>query len=459
MPGGHSSAGNWGRFLLALGGVFDIQCLQQRLVGEYPMMKISQLFRPLIQRTRNWLFVASLIIIAYLLMDGFAYLLNPYSGRISTFSCRTDSHDQTFCTVTIYGIREIYRRTFPAEDFYQAVVITHSTGNTGQATYGILIATTQEKIDYIPAYQTEDTLENKARRINDLFVEGEKVPPTLKIHIGFNSSIYRRAILLVFALMFAFHVNPTEASFPKFDSTRIGQRRAFLPFAIYWAKYNIFVRLSFYLMIFIILGFFSFGYPGEQADFVRACGYVFNLNPEYAEFPWGQLLCYYPLLTILVLQALVQRQLLASVQIKVSAWWVAAPVLASVSLVVLSPQIIDYECHILKYLMSGYFEYDPPTFNRLAIYFLCVGFIQWLVLCRRQSLSIGWVLMPLINAMLVAAAYVGLDSSLVAYEDFEWLRPLSLLASELIPALYMAWLVSRKKPTPLSQQDTSLPVK
>ena len=113
----------------------------------------------------------------------------------------------------------------------------------------------------------------------------------------------------------------------------------------------------------------------------------------------------------------------------------------------------DYKCHILKDLMSGFFEYDDLTFNRLAIYFLCVGFIQWLQLRKRGPISIAWVLMPVINAMLVAAVYAALENSLAVYEDFKWLRPLTLLASELIPALYMAWVVSRRYPALPGEQN------
>jgi len=237
--------------------------------------------------------------------------------------------------------------------------------------------------------------------------------------------------------------NPKRFS-PGSDRIRDG-KSVFWKFSLLWFRSNFFVRLFFYLSIAFIFAIWVFGYPDEQADFLRYCGWVFRYCNKCSEFPFNYLLCLYPLLTVLVLQALVQRQLLKNAKVSVSAWWVAAPVLASLSLMFVSPEITCDDCKMLKYLMSGLIpEFDAQIRIALILYFGVVGCIQWLVLRRSLHSSSGWAIMPLINAMLVLLVY----PILYYYEKFFLLLPLALIGSDFIPAIYISWLIHVKKTEP-----------
>jgi hypothetical protein len=330
------------------------------------MLQRNRLLKPI---TQYWLFSASLLIAAYMLVDGFAFLLNPYSGRVSTFACKTNSQDRTLCTVTIYGLRDVYRRSFTAEEFYQAVVIAQYTGDSWDTTYGISILTTDESINYIYRIYPGGNLESKARRTNDLFVDGEPVPQTLIVNFGLDPSFYRRIFLVILAFGLAWNSRRTGRYWLEFDQYYLDQRREFWPFMLSWAGRNYLVKLGFYLATGLIFGFGFFKYANYMGDFVSACWGVFSRDPQLSQFPWGHILCLYPLIAILTMQALLQKQLLARVNIRISSWWIAAPLLSSFVVPIFSPRLISDDCQLLKYLMSGLIEsYDAPISTALVVF-------------------------------------------------------------------------------------------
>ena len=418
---------------------------------------------PTAQKTTNWLLVGCMLFAAYLVYDGFAFLLNPYSGRISTFACKTDARERTLCTVTIYGLRDTYRRTFTAHEFVQAVFFLNLYGSSSDTTYGITILTQDEKINYIYAINPPGNLEQKADQINALFETGEPVPDTLIVNNGFDPSLYRRGVLIVLSMLLAWYTTRTGRSWLVFARSRLGQRKGFWSFTVYWAKWNFAVRLIFYLATLFIIGISAFEYSNFYADFASACPMIVRGNPEYAQFPWISLLGLYPLITILVLKAIHQRQLLARVNINLPARWVAAPLVASPLLVALAPQLSCIDCFSLKYLMAGLaVGFEEMTLVALVAYFILVGGLQWLALRKQLSFSFGWLIMPLINAALPVIFSVLLTSTLWytlgpgnsvgLFFCLIGLLLISLIANEIIPGMYLSWLVNRKYKR-LAQQE------
>jgi len=113
------------------------------------------------------------------------------------------------------------------------------------------------------------------------------------------------------------------------------------------------------------------------------------------------------------------------------------------------------DCLSLKYLMAGLtLGFEEMMLVALVAYFILVGGLQWLALRKQLSFSFGWLIMPLINAALPAIFSVLLTNmllytlprvnSVVVYFGLIGLLLISLIANEVIPRLYLSWLVNRK---------------
>jgi hypothetical protein len=261
----------------------------------------------------------------------------------------------------------------------------------------------------------------------------------------------------------AWYTARTGRSWLVFARSRLGQRKGFWSFTVYWAKWNFAVRLIFYLATFFILGISAGRYWNLMADFAIACPIVVMGNAQYAQFPWISLLGLYPLITILVLKAIHQRQLLARVNINLTAGWVAAPLVASPLLVALAPQLTCDECLSLKYLIAGLVVgFEEMTLVALVAYFILVGGLQWLALRKQLSFSFGWLIMPLINVALPVIFFVLITSMMwdtlyrgnyaVLFLSLIGLLLITLIANEVIPGMYLSWLVNRKYKR-LAQQE------
>lgn len=411
---------------------------------------------------KQWLVAAFVIFAAYLIYDGFIFLLNPYSGRLSTFVCELDSRGKTICTVTIYGLREISRHSFPAEDFINARDIIEWNGSSSNATHGITISTKQGQIDFIPAIEDGRYIHGLQQQINDLFIDGEQTQSISIVHFRPHPSFYQRALMLAVGLVLLLLALRARRDWFGFDNTRLGQRAGFWRFAIYWSKNNILVRLIFYLLLLLGSGVFGLeyllSYRGAQSGFLINCFTVIHANPEYFVFPWGYFVCLYRLFPILLLQGVVQRQMLARVNIRVSRWWVAAPMAASLSLMIIVPDLICDDCELLA---LGFYMTEPiftsPMWIGLGVFYLLTGVIQWLVLRRQLASPAMWVIMPITNQILsiaflviVAVIPVGhwiYDASATGYEAFWFAMFLAgQIVREVVPAMTMSRLVNRIKP-------------
>ena len=148
--------------------------------------------------------------------------------------------------------------------------------------------------------------------------------------------------------------------------------------------------------------------------------------------------------------------------ILVSAWWTLAPLIASPLFLVtpLSSYLSCEDCFSLKYLLAGLFAFDSLLMTGLVAYFLISGLLQWLALRKALPGSGGWVIMPLVNAMLVVPVMIGYRDFMImltlgpdyymnlrffSYHLPALLILLTILISEIIPALYISWVITHRK--------------
>ncbi len=423
------------------------------------MTRFVQRLRSLRLEPGNRLWAAYFVFASFLILDGFFYLLSPYSGRISTLVCRPSRAENARCTVTIYGLRETYRRSFTAEQFIEALVIHNYTGDSLKTTYGITLLTATEKINFVHPYQAMSVAERKAQQINDAFVDAPPASPAFIIFLGFNRSLYVRGLLLILGLVYVLSRIKTGRSWLLFAPKSTAPRKSFWRLVIYWAGNNFLLRAGFYFSILLTFNIFSTQYTQRQFDLVTGCLNIPFIRQSYFDWNWGYLLCFYPLAAILVLKGLAQQQMLSSVELPTSHWWLIAPLAAAPVLIALAPQLYCEDCITLKYLPAGIIDRQSTCMIALAAYFVCLGVIQWLAVRKKLALSVGWVLMPLLNTMLVVPMMAFYWSYYAVHwrdfyntgrlDELRFYLPagiilLTTIISELIPALYLAWLVKRR---------------
>ena len=161
------------------------------------LRRIVQRLDPRQPETKNWLVVFYLVFVAYVLYDGAVLLLSPDSGRIRTFVCKPDAAQHNICTVTIYGFRQIYRRSFPAEDFVSAHRIMACGGS---AVWGINIDTKHGPIEFIPAIESDAYINPLAKAINDQFIDGQPTPTLSVTYNGLSPLLYWRGVPLILGI-------------------------------------------------------------------------------------------------------------------------------------------------------------------------------------------------------------------------------------------------------------------
>jgi hypothetical protein len=148
--------------------------------------------------TKTRLLVIFLVFASCLIINGAIFLHSPWSGRLRTFVCKPDAAQHNICTVTIYGFRQIYRRSFPAEDFVSAH-ITMACG--GSAVWGIDIRTKHELIEFIPAIEDSRYIHPLAKAINDQFIDGQPTPTLSYTYNGISFLLYLGGILLILGVL------------------------------------------------------------------------------------------------------------------------------------------------------------------------------------------------------------------------------------------------------------------
>ncbi len=417
------------------------------------MIAIMQRVRDRMQKPVNWLWVAYAIFAGYLILDGLAYLASPYSGRISRLACEPDPTGETVCTVTIYGIRQVYRRSFPADQFVEALVIHNYTGDSADTTYGItLLLNTAEKINFIHPYQNWDVIQLKAQQVNDLFVDNVPVFTASITFMGVKSSNLLRPLLILLGLFYVLERSRSGKPWPKRTGISRGQKNALWRFAFYWAGTSFLVVALFAFFILTVLAVCGLIDQKGSGIWNMPCFYMPCSGGCLANGFGGAWLCYYALIALLLLKAVVQRQLLTNIGVPVSVWWIIAPAAASIILLATASQLSPNDCTLLTFLLIYFIDY--PAMIGLVIYLLCLGLIQYLALRRKLADALAWMIMPLVNIMLpIGIVFIvfqlrylgGVNHSVLSdLELFYKLTLPALIASELIPALYISWLVNRR---------------
>lgn len=416
------------------------------------MVSIMQRVRARLQKPVNWLWVAYAIFAGYLILDGLAFLASPYSGRVSRLACEPDSTGQTVCTVTIYGIRQIYRRSFFANDFIEAREIKNYTGTSEGMTCGITILTETEKFNFIHPYQSCAVIHPMAQRVNASFPYGIWTPGFHILHVGFHSTIYLRLVLLLMGLGYVLLRSKKGVPWLKSTTINRGQKKAFWKFAFYWAETNFVVRAFFIVFIMLMFAVCTMIDSGELGVLKLRCIYLPCPGGCMGDRLLGPLLCFSALWAMLLLKAVVQRQMLNNNDVPVSVWWIIAPAAASFPLLVVAPQMSTTDCISVMYLLVIFNQY--PVVLGLVVYFLILGFLQWLALRRALAGAHVWVIMPLVNTLLHEVILLLIillrnlsstpyPSSYIISLSSVFALP-ALVFSELIPALYISWLVNRR---------------
>jgi hypothetical protein len=410
------------------------------------------MFRPLVLKLKSWVFVAYLIMAAYLIVDGAAYLTTPYSGRISTFTCSENEQGASECKITIFGFTEIYQRSFLIKDVREVINHYGYPGASSESRVcGITIKTYSGKINFIYRYHNCRKVTETADKINEIIASSNCSPTKRIVYNGLNPSLYRRAFLLVVGLLIVLIWGKSWSKVPLDKSSHAKDiKAAFRRFAFSWWKINILLKVFFYLSIFFISGIWTRRPPTLQGDFLSELNFYlkpldFSINGFVISF--DVLLCLYPLIALAILQAYVQWKFLRE-KLPISGWWVGAPIIANLLLAFSLPADLIYsDCLNLKFLLSGFWmlaEKSPILWN-LIIYLLLVGGIQWLVLRRRLAYSSGWVLMPFINVSLLPLIYFVIWQ-LHSLSSIEFLIMVFVIPIfvELIPSIYLSWVIYSK---------------
>ncbi len=412
-----------------------------------------------VQKPERWLLLVYLVFAAYLIVDGFVYLLGPYSGRISVLDCTNQIEQRTICTVTLYGMRKTDQIRFWAEDFRNASKVANfDIGDSYKATYGVAIMITTdriERIDFVAPYQSSARAQKATDHINQMFSKSETFFSERITYIGFDTSLYRRAILLVVGLLFILTYRSHWQAFINGEAVprivrNVIEKGNFRDFAFSWWRLNFLFQIIFLSLLFFISG--SWSNSTQHGDFTGySCNIVLRSCEICSKFPISSLLCLYPLIAYGTIQALFQWKLLNS-EIKVSGLWVAAPAIASFAL---APSLAFSACeHCLniKMLLASVLPDMYYLLWGLIVYGLVVGFFQWIAMRRSLSSSISWILILPLNTVLILI----LRTFVVGY-SFEQTRsivprilillmwPLSLMINDIIPAKYISWLIYNKK--------------
>jgi hypothetical protein len=385
------------------------------------MLAIAQRLRLFIKESLSWLFVAYLIFAGYVIFDTLTFAFDPMSGRISSFSCKPNHQNETICTVTIYGFLGTYQRSFPANEFRNAV-LSRLRGYSDCVPYGIDIWAGSQGICFVYPQGTDGDrgatpkLTQTIDEINALFIRG--TPLTSKtifyngINPGFYPYLFRRIILLVAGLLIVL-IYGRRKHFINKHKTSISEpvEGTFARDVFSWWKINLLARFFFYLSILpIISAFFTMFFLPP----VQFCQVSIEVSSFYCPglqafpaSPFGYLFCLYHFIAFTTLQGYMHWHYLKQ-KVSLSAWWIATPILAGLPLLfVKSPVLTCSDCQAFRVLPSGMYSLvhqtiSPPiekgVITIFLVYFFLLGLAQWLVLKHKLNSANSWIFTPLINS-------------------------------------------------------------
>ena len=395
---------------------------------------------------KDWLFTINLFFIIYSLVMLATFLLGPQSGRLSTLVCKPDPWGKLVCTVKIYGVHKIFRLDFYADDYIKTVQTSNDTRgdhlwpyrkdlslpwdnvfeatNSAEFVCAVSIMIQSQLVDFVPPYQTFGMCSRAKAQVEAAFA-GDRSAINIRFN-GYNPQIYWRIALLVIAsLLFlaqcdvrlrrwrleknAVAVAEGQKDLPPPGTDDIltdpdlqpageearpvgmGRKR----FILFWWAASV--------LVFAFLVFSSLLNSLVRTQFwLGGCFLsIHDYQKLYLIYPITNLIAILPLIILITLGAVLQWQVLRK-EVPVSGWWIAAPIMAGIPLLIGQPPAQNC-MDVSDLAFPAFFTTSNPNATtgwNWVVYFLLIGFIQWLVLRRKLKYSLGWILIPFLSVFI-----------------------------------------------------------
>lgn len=409
---------------------------------------------------KDWLFTINLFFILYSLVILATFLLGPQSGRLSTLVCKPDASGKSICTVKIYGVHKMYRKDFYADDYmYTLSSNNYLLNEHNKASFvdlslpwsdafkpssseefgcAVSIRIQSQLVDFVPPYQRGSVCTRAATQVEAAFA-GDRSAINVRIN-GYNPQIYWCIALLVIAsLLFLLQCAVRLISWRGESKAVVvaeGQKDQSAPgtadlltdaelqpaveeahpvgmgrkrFILFWWAASV--------VVIVFLVFSSLLNSLVRTGFSLS-GCFLNIHDYqklYRIYPITNLISILPFIIPITLWMVLQWQVLKT-ELPISRWWIAAPVLAGIPLLIWMPPALS--CDEVAYLALP--TIFPASNSQAAtvlsgvMYFLIFGFIQWLVLRRKTKYSIGWILISFLSVfvevfLLISLFFLGMS--------------------------------------------------
>ncbi len=461
---------------------------------------------------KDWLFTLNLFFILYSLVMLAQFMMGPESGRVSTLVCQPDPWGKKVCTVKIYGFHKLYRLDFYADDYVRTFTSSNSYLSSHPGHYlddlslpwnnhleattsydhvcAVSIQIQSQVVDFVPPYQTACS---RAQKMVEQAFAGDRSAIDIRFN-GTNPNLYWRLALLGFAsLLFlaqcavrlrrrrrektALLVADAQPALSQVApqpgnggilagagglpagaglSAGLGRKRFVL---FWWAAAAL-------VIAFAVLSDLLNRLIGTRFNVGGCFLYIHDYQKLYLQYPVTNLLCIAPLIILATMGAVLQWQVMKT-EVPVSRWWMAAPTLAGIPLLIgVAIRTSCSACAAFSFpfvLLAQSDQIESIVWWVIA-YFLILGGMQWLILWYALRVSIVWSFFPLVGAVVTDVLFFPMvfvlmynlspphiiirDSPLIILVT----GILSLWASifSLVPGFYL-YRVIRKRQTSLAQ--------
>ena len=127
---------------------------------------------------------------------------------------------------------------------------------------------------------------------------------------------------------------------------------------------------------------------------------IHDYQKLYLQYPFTNLICILPFIILITMGAVLQWQVIKT-EVHVSRWWIAAPTLAGIPLllgVVIGTSCSDCSAFSYPFVLLAQSDQLEGIVWWVMAYFLILGGMQWLVLWYATRISIVWSIFPLVGA-------------------------------------------------------------
>jgi hypothetical protein len=461
---------------------------------------------------KGWFITLNLFFIIYSMFILGKFLLEPQSGRLSTLVCNPDPWGKLVCTVKIYGVHKLFRLDFYADDYIETYSSSNFYPGEFQRRYlndlslpwdnvpeqttsdeyvcAVSIRTQRQLVDFVPPYQTSSVCSRAQAQLEAAFA-GDRSAINIRFN-GYNPQLYWQiALLVVASLLFLYQcavrlrsrrreknamlvaedqrsdsqpgtadiltdpdLQPAEEEAHPYG---MGRKR----FILFWWAASVlvivFLVFSSLLNSLVRTGFWLSGCFLDIHDYQKL----------YLHYPIiTNIIAILPYIILVTLWTVLQWQVMRT-EVPVSRWWIAAPVIAGIPLLIGLP--LAQNCMDYYDLASPPFfaSSNPPAATTWSwvVSFLLFGVIQWLVLRRNLKYSIGWILVPFLSVfievfLLIYLFILSLDYIprlppevfiLPSIICFALIVLVLATIFNLVPGFYLHWAI-RKRQTSLIEQ-------